>query len=421
MLPRILMINTQSIYKNNATGITMRSIVSVFPEDHIMELYRYDTKNKIAQRFNFKSIQLPPKAMPFNYCIRKFFHLENYTDAEKQNGAAYGSKVKHSLKEIIRNTIKALLENSLILPDKRLLKMIDAFKPQVIYTMGASFYIHKWTLLLSKRYQCPIILHYMDNWRQTAYTEDSRMLWLNKKLNRQVSRLEDRMENGLTISDEMAEVYQKLYRHHYYPLMNVVESMDICQTEHKNINIVYAGGLHLGRELLLAETEKAIIEINKCGCNFRLLIYTSEDNRKKNCCLFHNEVTTFCPALPHERIGEAYEQADILLHIESFDPQVIQFTKYSLSTKIPEYFASGKPLLCYAPETIASYRYIMESGAGYCVTTQEGLLHALQTLQSPEVRYKMGELGKKIAKNNHSRQKLEEIVLKVFEIPEEQD
>ena len=57
---RILIVNTQSVNHNNATGITMRSVLQHFSPDNIMELY--------MQPCVFANDPLPIKSIrvPFN-------------------------------------------------------------------------------------------------------------------------------------------------------------------------------------------------------------------------------------------------------------------------------------------------------------------------------------------------------------------
>ena len=59
-------------------------------------------------------------------------------------------------------------------------------------------------------------------------------------------------------------------------------------------------------------------------------------------------------------IADIYADADILLHVESFDKKSIASTKYSFSTKIPEYLSAGKCVLAVGPSEVASLGYLSE-------------------------------------------------------------
>ena len=69
-------------------------------------------------------------------------------------------------------------------------------------------------------------------------------------------------------------------------------------------------------------------------------------------------------SVPNGELPEVYASADILVHVESFDPEWASYTHLSLSTKVTEYMMAGRPLLGVGPRSANSIRYISESGAG---------------------------------------------------------
>jgi len=409
-LPRVLVLNSQTMYKNNATGITLRSIFRLLPAEKVMEIYRYNPKDSVPDRFAFQSIQIPPQTMPMNFLFRKLLGYDNYYESQSNTGKSYGSDVFFSWRSVIKAYIKALLEKSMIIADRNFMQAVDQFEPQVIYTLGASFYTHTWVLFLSKRYDCPIIMHYMDDWRHTAYKQDKRLKRLHTALERQVAKVEKRMYCGFTISEYMAEAYKAKYNHHYYPIMNTVDIFPTQRQRHDYLNIVYAGGLHLNRYDTLLEVERVIGLFPQ----MRLIVYTSTSNREKYERFFDSSITEFREAVAHDRIAEVYDNADILLHIESFDPEIIRFTRYSLSTKIPEYMAAGKPIVCFAPSEIAVFKYIVSSGSGIGVLNCDEMKEALIELQSEDSRRIYAQNGLRTAKKNHSTEKMLEILEEVL-------
>ena len=50
----------------------------------------------------------------------------------------------------------------------------------------------------------------------------------------------------------------------------------------------------------------------------------------------------------------------MLVHVESFDNKSRQLTKLSISTKIPEYLATGKPIIAIGPREVASLEYLKD-------------------------------------------------------------
>ena len=410
--PRILVINSQNSRKDNATGITLRSLLSRMPSDNILEIFRYDSMQKTEENIGFRSIQIPPSGMPLNYCIRKLLGYDNYMSCADREVGTADKNSRLTLSDIAKTSAKAMIENSAIAAPKAFLREVDEFDPELIYTMGSEFYTHKWVLFFANRYNIPIVMHYMDNWRETAFTQDKRLLWLNKKLNRQVCNLENRMHIGLTISQHMAEAYKTKYKHQYRALMHTVAPLNIKDIAHERLHLVYAGGLHLNRNDTLLLVSNAIAEDK----DVKLYIYTSRKNREKYERVFQTKNTEFMDAVPHSRIAEIYENADVLLHVESFDQETVDYTKYSLSTKIPEYMICGKPIICFAPKNLASYRCIVESGAGVGIQTKEELMNSLDLLRDRNMRNQFGEAGKAYAIKHFSDDALMDVLNSVFSV-----
>ena len=408
--PRILIINSQSCYNDNATGITMRSILSCLPQDRILELYRFEPQQRVAVSYDFLSLQIPPKSMPLNYIIRMITGHDNYRECNEQKGTEAGGENVVSFKDILSSSVKAVVESSEIIAPKSFLKTVDDFKPEIVYSLGGDFNTLKWVDYFSRRYSIPIVMHYMDNWRETAYTQDSRLFWLNRKLQKQLYNLENRMTVGMTISQYMADAYSTKYGHKYCALMHTVSPFSMSPIEHDCIHLVYAGGLHLNRYKTLLTISNAISGMQ----DIKLFIYTSKHNRETFSGEFKASNTFFMNSVPHNRITEVYENADILLHVESFNEKIIEFTKYSLSTKIPEYLISGKPIICYAPDCIASYKCIVNSRAGIGVSSTGELINAIDLLKDENRRTQFGDAGKAYAEEHFSDEALVNVLQMVF-------
>ena len=56
-------------------------------------------------------------------------------------------------------------------------------------------------------------------------------------------------------------------------------------------------------------------------------------------------------------------EADILLHVESFNEKMKKYTRLSISTKIPEYLASKRLIIAIGPVDIASIEYLKDNKA----------------------------------------------------------
>ena len=78
----------------------------------------------------------------------------------------------------------------------------------------------------------------------------------------------------------------------------------------------------------------------------------------------------FCGSLNAEDVLPEIEDSHCLIHVESFDKQYRVYTRFSVSTKIPEYMASKRGIIAYGPSEIASIQIFNDNGIG-CVFTEK--------------------------------------------------
>lgn len=60
----------------------------------------------------------------------------------------------------------------------------------------------------------------------------------------------------------------------------------------------------------------------------------------------------------YDEIKHIMHEADVVLHVESFDEKSIETVKYSFSTKIIDCLQSGSQILGVGPSGIASIEYL---------------------------------------------------------------
>lgn len=392
--PKLLIINDESIYKKNATGITLRSLVRTWPTDSIIEFHLWNPSEEEREDLEFKSFLLPANVLPIN---RLFRLVTRASQENESNGISFGRNIStlskwnltHDIKEYAKYIGESKCVN--IRPVVELLSR-ESFIPDVIYTMGSRFAIHSIVDKLANYYKCGTCFHFMDNWRESAFVNTSSILKLNYKLNLSINKVMEHNTNSLVISPLMKIAYEDKYKGNYDVLMNSVSINKPCKfVNHDSIHFVYAGGLHLNRYVSLLVIQDTISRVR---INAKLYIYTSITNRKKYENLFDKNITVFRDFLPHNRVREVYEDADVLLHVESFDEKQLLYIKYSLSTKIPEYMSSGKPILCYAPENISVYQYVNITKSGLCASNKASLEKCILALyNSAGLRKKIGCKG----------------------------
>ena len=191
--------------------------------------------------------------------------------------------------------------------------------------------------------------------------------------------------------------------------MNCVETPDDFRPapddQGRRVQFVYVGGLHLERWRALQDVGQALHALRGEGLHVGATVYAPASDLSR-----YGDAISLGPAmevggsLRHDQISEVLRRADALLHVESFDVSVRRYTRLSLSTKLPEYMAAGRPILGYGPGELASIKYIndCECGIGVGKASLDALLSAARLLAtSASKREHLGRRGWEVACDRH--------------------
>lgn len=109
-------------------------------------------------------------------------------------------------------------------------------------------------------------------------------------------------------------------------------------------NLVYVGGLHLGRWRSLLSIAAGAAAISTAATPVRLTVHcpTEDADRYRREFAGYPGVH-FGRSLASHEVPAVLAAADILVHVESFAEDTRRYTHYSVSTKIPQYLAAADP------------------------------------------------------------------------------
>ena len=287
---------------------------------------------------------------------------------------------------------------------------VEANRPEVIYSMPGSIRLMSLVLYVSRRLSLPVVPHFMDDWPVTRYRTSFLCAPPRWKMVSRLGAVIRRSPLGMTISEAMAEEYQGRYGIRFEAFMNCVEVPGDCPTvasrDDAPVRFAYVGNLHLNRWRALLDVGTALNALQREGIRAELLVYAPAADIEQ-----HRQSLSAVPgiriagSLSAADIPAALRAADVLVHVESFDPAVSKYTRLSLSTKLPQYMAAGRPILAYGPATLASCRYVAGSRCGVVVGSEErdALLAAARGLAAqPLQRADLGRCGWQAAANRHS-------------------
>ena len=102
--------------------------------------------------------------------------------------------------------------------------------------------------------------------------------------------------------------------------------------------------------------------------------------------------------------------------LESFDENLLNYTRLSLSTKIPEYLSSGKPIFAAGHSEQGSIKYLNEYNAAYVTTDKNNIESAfIDFIEENEIEKKL-YTAKKLFLQNHEIKKQQELFLSLLNL-----
>jgi chlorite dismutase len=108
-------------------------------------------------------------------------------------------------------------------------------------------------------------------------------------------------------------------------------------------------------------------------------------------------------ARPYEEIKVILNEADIVLHVESFEKEQMEAVKYSFSTKIIDCLQSGSVVVGIGPSGIASIEYLRRVPGTIIIDTERTLEERIEEVLNESCNYiSNADKTRRFAINNHS-------------------
>ena len=301
--------------------------------------------------------------------LKKYFTSEkigNHFELSKKqsNNASFkGDQEKKMISIIHRLGLKVVyeLEDWLWYSKKWLNKTLDDYieyvKPDVIFTFAAgNSYIVLPIEYIKAKTRAKLILLVADDMHTTYRLKRDRH---HRRMCEDFDKLIKMSDKVYGISEEMCSYYNKLYGIDVAPLYKGCSfENQVMSTVNDPIKLVYAGNLLFGRYNTILSLIDCLKSLTYSGINVVLDIYSgtiiTDEQRKK---LNQNETSYFHGQIEYSEVKQKMTEADIVIHVESFDQEQIEQVRYSFSTKIIDCLQSGSVLLAIGPDGISSIEY----------------------------------------------------------------
>jgi len=137
-------------------------------------------------------------------------------------------------------------------------------------------------------------------------------------------------------------------------------------TPDEPLRMRYVGGLHLGRPDVVHTIAMALDGRTSHGRAWVLELFVPPADIEIARGLERNLVSVrYGGTLSPNQVAQTLVDADALAFVESPLANISRFTRLSVSTKVPQYLASGRPVLVVGPEDQGSVKTLVRSGAAH--------------------------------------------------------
>lgn len=359
----------------------------------------------------WQSVCVGKTISPFYYLMRVTYRV--LLEKRSQYSSTVSNVISGHNKSVVVSFIQGIMDMTSKKISRKELKLIDDFSPDIIYTLAENISTLKMTQFFSDRYNAPIVFHIMDDIESKIYTESGCLSWFRKKYLYMLSSVYQKFKWHLAIGEKMANEFRNRHQCNFDFAMNSInETHNSDLPNNTPLKLLFSGGLHGGRNLSLLELALVINGTETLKEKIELHIYTS-----KNHILSNPELVSNCYVheyVPAELMIENLSSADILLHVESFLKEEIEYFRYSMSTKLPEYLSVARPILCYGPMEINTVSFINDNNVGVVAEKKEELKVALESLLNESLRKKYAKTAVSVAEKCFLSKSVHERIKNVF-------
>lgn len=367
--PTILIVSVNPLSRTSNNGKTIASMFRGYPKDSVAQLYFH-------------------REVPTSDVCDNYFSItdEDLLRAVRRAKAPTGRRVLATSvpERVMPEAATSLLKRSkavrllrsvlwtLVSLEKPPLKeWLDDVNPDVVFFCGGdSNHLYKKVLRLARRYDAKIVYYITDDYVLPARTLNP-FAALNRAWTRRVFKsMCHASALILTIGDEMSSVYGERFGFESQSVMNMVAVPDAAPPTSAPTDRVmvfsYVGGLHSNRGRVLARIAASLERLAIGGLRGELRVYSADQPERSVASLLENPpFSSYRGKLDADGVAQVLRDSDVLVHVESDDSKSKTVTRLSVSTKIPEYMAAGKPILAAGPSDVASIRYLLETRSAF--------------------------------------------------------
>lgn len=385
MHPRILIIATTP-YSENYSSRAMDAEFHFWEKENVAQIFTRNiipTKGHCGELFQISDSKLLKRWLHKTKEVGTIYQYDELADSganqviDDSTMQKLGTKHTPTI-EILRR----MLWRKKYWCTDQLNEWMDKFQPECIfYNFSNHIFTQQIALYAAERYGIPIITAIGDDF----YFNDQKSLSpayhvyrsIFKKLTRRI--LSRKNSSAVYCSDKIRDKYNSEFRldGETVYLSSTIPRKPFSPINQEHPVIAYFGNIRLGRNNSLLDVATALGHINP---DYRLEVYSRESDSTYYRALKNHPNVIYGGQVPYSQVQKRTAESDIVVVVEGFQPEDIDFTRYSLSTKAADSLASGAAVLSYGPEDAGVIGYLISTQATASCTNKNKLEDCLRQL-----------------------------------------
>ena len=395
-------------------GKTLSQLFAGFSPDEIAQFYIHNGKperNDICRHYYQFTDTFALKSVFTRRQYGCVYKIESYEDNLTQFNKNNGSKSKvyetgrkrtpfiYIMRECIWNLGRW--------KTPKFIDWITDFDPDVIFLASGDYaFMYNIAFFAANLLNKPLVMMCFDDFYLYNMNQHSLLGRIRQKyFMKTVKKVANRCSSIITVCQSMADAYSKLFHKKCHTLYTSAQPVNTKFNKEAK-RIAYFGSLGLGRDNQLVEIGKVLLQCKIEDKPKLIDVFTFDQREEALAKMVVKNGIRLNKGVTQDEMYRIYSECRAVIHVESFDPNISQRTKYSLSTKIAESMASAPCLFAYGPKGIGSIEYLIDNNSAIVVTNSTELEKALTRLFIDEKYVDTVKCNaRKVASKNHDIKK----------------
>lgn len=410
-LPAVLFVTPCAFNTSTGGGVTFSNLFRGWPKDRLATVHcdSVPTSSDVCERYFVLGPDELRRRWPFNWLASATGASAPGQAAAEEAPTARQASLPHRLKRrVFGDGVPELARLS-----PKLEAYIEAFRPQLLYTILGGNGIVDLIELVQARWRLPLVVHVMDDWRDTVYGNGWLSPWQRGMLNRKIRRLMQVASRRFGICDAMADAMARDYGVPFQVFQNGIDTARwhaVARTDTTPLRparLLYSGAmLPFAQAEAVIEAAQTVDRLAAEGMEIAFDIHCPS----AHAAAYRDRLSGLRAVRLRPQFAAwddyvaAVATADMLLLPVNFDAASVRYIRYSMPTKVPEYLASGTPVLVYGPAEVAQVEYALRDGWGLPVTARDPveLAAAIRRLtQDTALRARLSARARRLAVERH--------------------